>query len=275
MELSFQELSLSGAVLACLGLSSLFVVSLYVVDPGLSRNHPKTVRRRLFAIVGVCFCSPLYIWLCSDTHVKDGQSMLELLGVYTSEGLVRALIVPMLLVLMLYAGPIVQCLSEGDHPLEHIAGERWDLIIRNYMLAPFAEEFVFRACMMPLLLPTLGPLWTILCSPLLFGLAHVHHLLDWFRRKDGTTFMNAVLVVLLQVAYTSVFGVFSAFLIYRMGHLVSPVVSHVLCNALGLPPFDTLGSHRHKNIVAAVYVIGLLAFVLLLWPLTSSSMALF
>lgn len=268
--LSFHDLSLYGAVLASLGLSSLFVVSLYVVDPGLSRNHPKTVRRRLLAIVGVCFCSPVYLWLFSDAQAQDGQSMLELLGVHTSEGLLSALLVPVLLVLVLYAGPIVQCLSDGDYPFEHIASERGDLVTRNYIIAPFAEEFVFRACMMPLLLPTLGPQWTIICSPLLFGLAHVHHLLDWFRRKDGTSFLNAILSVLLQVAYTSVFGVFSAFLFYRTGHLVSPVVSHILCNALGLPPFETLGSHRHRNIVAGVYVIGLLGFILLLWPLTSS-----
>ncbi len=270
--LSFHELSLYGAVLASLGLSCLFVVSLYVVDPGLSRNHPKTVQRRLLAIVGVCFCSPFYLWLCSDAQIKDGQSMWELLGVHTSEGLLSALVVPVLLVLVLFAGPIVQCLSDGENPFEHIAGERVDLIVRNYVIAPFAEEFVFRACMMPLLLPTLGPQWTILCSPLLFGLAHVHHLLDWFRRKDGTSFLNAILSILLQVTYTSVFGMFSAFLFYRSGHLVSPVVSHILCNAFGLPPFETLGSHPHRNIVAAVYVLGLLGFMLLLWPLTSTSL---
>ncbi len=265
MELSFNELSWYGALLASLGLSCLFVVSLYVVDQGLSRNHPITVRRRLLAIVGVCFCSPFYLWLCSDNQVKDGQSMSELLGVHTLEGLLNALIFPVLLVLVLYAGPIVQCVSDGENPFEHIANERGDLIVRNYIIAPFAEEFVFRACMMPLLLPTLGPQWTILCSPLFFGLAHVHHLLDWFRRKDGTLFLNAILSILLQVVYTSVFGVFSAFLFYQTGQLASPVVSHILCNTLGLPPFETLGVHSHRTMVAAVYVIGLCGFILLLW----------
>lgn len=264
MELSFHELSFHAALLACLGLSSLFVVSLYVVDPGLSRNHPKTVQRRLLAIVSVCIFSPFYIWLWRDSEVRDGQSVWRILGVSTTEGLLYALIVPVVLVLILYAGPIVQYLSEGEHPFEHIAAERWDIIIRNYMLAPFAEEFVFRACMMPLLLPTVGPKWTILCCPLLFGLAHVHHLVDWFRRNDGTPLTNAILSVLLQVAYTSVFGMFSAYLFYHTGHLLSPVVSHVLCNALGLPPFESLGSHRHRNTVAAVYVIGLVSFIVLI-----------
>ena len=272
MELSFQDLSLQGALLACLGLCSIFVVSLYVVDPGLSRNHPKTVKRRLIAIVGVCICSPFYMWFFSDTEVKNGRLIWEVLGVHTSDGLLPAFIVPLLLVVVLYAGPIVQCLSEKENPFEHIAEERWDIIVRNYVVAPFAEEFVFRACMMPFLLPTLGALWTVLCCPLLFGVAHVHHLLDWFRRKDGTPLTNALLSVLLQVVYTSVFGVFSAFLFYRIGHLLSPVVSHILCNALGLPPFETLGSHPYRQMVAVVYIVGLVGFILLLQPLTSEAL---
>ena len=270
--LSFQELSLSGAVLACFELSCLFVVSLYIVDPGLSRNHPKTVRRRLLAIVGVCICSPAFLWLWSDNNVTDGQCMWEILGVHTFDGFVSALFLPVLLVLILYAGPIIQSISEGDLLFEHVVGERTDIIIRNYLFAPFAEEFVFRACMMPLLLPSLGDMWTILCCPLFFGLAHVHHVLEWFRRKDGTPLSSTLLAVLLQVGYTSVFGVFSAFLFARTRHLVSPVVSHALCNVLGLPHFESLPCHPHRNVVVVVYVAGLLTFLCLLWPLTSPSL---
>lgn len=272
MALSFQELSLSGAVLACFQLSCLFVVSLYIVDPGLSRNHPKTVRRRLLVIVGVCICSPVLLWVWSDNTVTDGQSIWEILGVHTSDGLICALFLPLLLVLILYAGPIVQALSEGDSLVEHVISERTDIVIRNYVFAPFAEEFVFRACMMPLLLPSLGVMWTIFCCPLFFGLAHLHHVLEWFRRNDGTPLSNTLLGVLLQVVYTSIFGVFSAFLYFRTNHLVSPVVSHALCNILGLPHFESLPNHPYRNIVLVVYVAGLLTFLCLLWPLTSPSL---
>lgn len=270
--MSFEELRLVDAVLACLGLSSFFVVSLYAVDPGLSRNHPKTVRRRLLAIVVVCVCSPVYLWLWSDAHERAGRSVWELLGIHMSKGIFPALLIPVCLVMVLYAGPVLQVLTEGDSLVEHVLSERMDINIRNYIFAPFAEEFVFRGCMVPLLLPSLGFKWTVFCCPLFFGLAHVHHLLEWYRRKDGTSFATALLSVLLQVGYTSIFGAFSAFLFIRTTHLASPVVSHALCNVLGLPHFESLPNHPHRTIVLVTYVVGLLAFMCLLWPLTSPTL---
>jgi len=34
---------------------------------------------------------------------------------------------------------------------------------------PFTEEFVFRACMLPVLVPSLGENWSLLLCPLFFG----------------------------------------------------------------------------------------------------------
>ena len=35
--------------------------------------------------------------------------------------------------------------------------------------APLTEEIVYRACMIPLLVPSLGLFWAVLICPLLFG----------------------------------------------------------------------------------------------------------
>lgn len=72
----------------------------------------------------------------------------------------------------------------------------------------------------------------------------------------------------LQVAYTSLFGSFSAFLFLRTGHLLTPVLSHMLCNMLGLPPVESLPQHPRSGLVAGAYVAGLLAFLALLFPTT-------
>jgi len=37
------------------------------------------------------------------------------------------------------------------------------------MQGPFTEEFVFRACMLPVLVPSLGENWSLFLCPLFFG----------------------------------------------------------------------------------------------------------
>ena len=261
LELSFAELSLPGALAACFGLSCIFVLSLYVVDPGLPRNHPTTVRRRARAIILVCIAGPVYMWLWSDGN-SNGKPLLEVLGIRWN-GVIPAALLPLVLVSVLYIGPIVQSLTSGDSLTEHITTERTDLNIRNYIIAPFAEEFVFRACMVPVLLPHLGELLTVLLCPLFFGLAHTHHLVEWIRNGHGTLLMACV-TILVQVSYTSIFGMFSAFLFIKTGHLLSPVISHSCCNMFGLPQFEALPKHKHVVLIGVVYVLGLCGFIALL-----------
>ena len=269
MEVSFEELSPAARVLSCVGLSTLFVSSLYAVDTGLSRNHPKTVRRRLAVIGVVCSISPLYLWLCADLQVHDSRNhLLHILGIRSS-GILQAVLVPVILVAVLYAGPILQTLSEGHSLFGHVINDRTDTNFRTYVFAPFAEEFVFRACMVPLLLPWLGPSWSTVVCPLFFGLAHIHHIVEWYRRGDGSPLSNALLTVAVQFCYTSLFGIFSAFLFVRTGHLASPVISHALCNALGLPEFESVSSHPYKRSVGVAYILGLVLFLVLLKPLTN------
>lgn len=49
----------------------------------------------------------------------------------------------------------------------------WNLtdlqFLRSHVVAPVAEEFVFRACMMPLLLQCFRPMTAIFIAPLFFG----------------------------------------------------------------------------------------------------------
>lgn len=51
--------------------------------------------------------------------------------------------------------------------------------------APLSEEFVFRACMLPLLVPSLGEGWAIFICPLLFGVGE-------FKKKEFCTYLHSV-----------------------------------------------------------------------------------
>lgn len=269
LEISFAGLSCAGAVASCFGLASIFVLSLYAVDTGLSRNHPNTVRRRVAVILLVCLGAPLYVWAWSDGG-GAGQPLPLVLGLRT-RGLLQAATLPLLLVLVLFLGPLLQTLTSGESLLDPITSERVDLVLRNYLIAPFAEEFIFRACMVPLLLPHLGEMLTVFLCPLYFGLAHTHHLVEWLRQGKGSFFV-ACASVLVQFTYTSIYGMFSAFLFIRTGHLASPVLTHALCNVLGLPPFEHVPQHRHPVWISIAYVAGLIGFIALLSPLTSPAL---
>ena len=224
------------------------------------------------AIFCVCVAAPLYVWAWSS-HGKQRdhgvESLWRVLG-FKTEGLVLATLCPLVLVLLAYLGPLVHLLSIGENLFGNLSEDRIDISVRNYIVAPFSEEFIFRACMLPFLLPHLGHFWTILLCPLFFGIAHLHHFFEWLRDRD-TSITEAVLGLFGQVGYTSLFGVFSAFLFVRTGHLVSPVLAHSLCNMFGLPPVDLLAIHAHPVAMAALYIVGLVAFIVLLFPLTEPS----
>lgn len=255
------------ALFASFCLGCVFVLSLYAVDPGLPRDHPTTIRRRVTAILCTCLVAPGYLWLWSDGAASDKTSLLELLGVRWA-GLIQALLYPLVLVAVLYTGPIVQHVT-SDEPW--YTNERSEIIVRNYLVAPFAEEFVFRGCMVPLLLPSLGATRTILFCPLFFGLAHVHHIVELAKRGD-VSLLAACGVTLVQVCYTSIYGMFSAFLLLRTGHLVSAIITHAFCNFMGFPDFGGVLTHARANLVKAAYVLGLIGFLILLSPLTEPSL---
>ena len=267
---SFEELSGTWVFAACLGLATIFVASLYLVSAGLPRDHPVTIRRRILAIACVCLAAPAYLWAWSSDG-ESGESLLRVLGLKT-EGLFWAALSPVVLVSLAYLGPLVHFAWLRHNPFTGLfAGERRDIAFRNFVAAPFAEELVFRACLVPLLRPSLGDLWTIILCPLFFGLAHLHHLAEW-ARNGGEPLTDVLVELVLQVGYTSVFGMFSAFLFVRSGHLLSPILAHSYCNILGLPPLDAVPSHPYPLSLFTVYVVGLLTFVLLLFPLTSPSL---
>lgn len=45
---------------------------------------------------------------------------------------------------------------------------------RNQLVAPFSEEFTFRACMLPILLQCVSPGKAIFIAPLFFGVGELH-----------------------------------------------------------------------------------------------------
>ena len=74
--------------------------------------------------------------------------LLPLLGL-RAEGLLQAIVKPTLLTASLFAGPLLQLLLTGKTQQQAAVPLQ---TLRNLFIAPFTEEFCFRACMSPLFL---------------------------------------------------------------------------------------------------------------------------
>ena len=268
---SYDHLSLPWALCLCFLFAVLFVGSLYLADVGLPRDHPRTLRRRMSAVSAVCAISPILLWTLSESGGRHG--LLAAMGIrWDPLEFVMAVIVAVILVGVLYMGPIMAEVWSGDSRLlEPIELERQDIVLRNFVVAPISEELVFRSCMFPLLLPKLGPVWTVFVCPLFFGVAHLHHAIEHVR-MGSMKLSQALLMTLLQATYTSIFGMFSGILLIRTGQIVSAIVAHSLCNFFGFPDIYSIADHRNPVWVSIMYVLGLIGFLYLLYPLTSPSL---
>ena len=144
---------------------------------------------------------------------------------------------------------------------------------RSYIISPFTEEFVFRSCMLPLLLPHLGLAKLILVTPLFFGLAHLHHIIEGAILNEAPI-EHLIAEHLFQFIYTYIFGIYSSFLFLRTGNFFSSFVSHSFCNVMGFPNIRQLFTEfefKFKMFLSAMYVLGLICFFSLINPLTQPS----
>nr|XP_046267464.1 CAAX prenyl protease 2-like [Scatophagus argus] len=265
-------------VLSCLLLACLYVGSLYVWRISLPRDHPSVIKRRCASVLLVSALSPAVVkaWM-NWADVRVDVSVWELMGVRL-EGLVPAATLPLLLTAVFYLGPLVH--SALDNP-KGFTGElqcaldvqSWRLCVgdavwlRNQVVAPATEELVFRGAMLPMLVPCTGPTAAIFMAPLFFGVAHFHHIIE--QRHLHKHSMRVILLVSgMQFLYTTVFGAFTAFIFMRTGHVMGPVLCHSFCNSQGLPDISSALQHPQRSALLFCYLMGLLLFLVLLFPLT-------
>jgi len=239
------------------------------------RDHPSTIKRRFVSAFCMLFVSPPFVVAFGTRALLDapGATLASVIG-FRSEGMISAVVIPLFLTAALFLGPLVMA-SVNDVRIKLImmphywAQSMRDLIWwRNYVVAPFTEEYTFRACMLPILLGYFTPVGSIAISPFFFGIAHLHHMIE--RIRKGQDIQTAVMISLFQSTYTTIFGMYSAFLFVRTGHIAAPVVAHGFCNFMGFPDFNELLNHppRTRAILSAFFLLGVLLFFVLLFPLT-------
>lgn len=189
------------------------------------------------------------------------------------------------------------------------------VLFRNLLFAPITEEVVYRAVIIATLCVTSiatvqqptqegeestllvingidginygTPLpWVLsrpvpmaLFSTLFFGVAHAHHLVE--KISNGTPVPAAMVSTIVQLTYTSIFGFIAAILFMRTGNIYCPIISHQICNLVGLPNLGFLQSngrgsqsneyaclYEYRHILMFLHAAGLVLFTFLLLPLT-------
>jgi prenyl protein peptidase len=283
-----------------------FVGVLFVVSsPDDNRNAASVIRRRLLAVgavtaFGVCTMAGVYLLdggeLRRSRTNDEGTAataasltgFLAWLGVRTEHCLLAALL-PLFLSVALFTGPLVVDFCRRT-PAQVLAAMKQSFAanpsaknnssvrlqtLRDLVFAPLFEEIVFRGCVCTLLL---GSGWSfgvvVLCSPLLFGLAHMHHVL-YKVRVLHMPLKRALLQLMGVLAYTSLFGMFASFCYLRTGHLIAAILPHMFCNMMGAP--TDLGWWHDKSdalhgirwFLLGAFFAGITLFTMLLYPLTS------
>lgn len=103
---------------------------------------------------------------------------------------------------------------------------------------PLTEEVLFRSAAVPLmLLAQTSVTKTIFLSPVVFGLAHLHHFYEFRLTHPQVPVAAAALRSLFQLAFTSLFGAYATFVYLRTGSLLAIFMVHAFCNCMGLPRF--------------------------------------
>jgi prenyl protein peptidase len=189
--------------------------------------------------------------------------------------LLKSIFCSLFLTMVLFAGPIVQNFMNRNIKYALSSENKLDTLTdltvwRNYIISPFTEEFVFRSCMIPLLIPHLGFVKTVLITPLFFGMAHLHHIIEGYCLNQQS-FKMLCIQHLFQFTYTYIFGAYSSYLFIRTGSFFSSFFSHAFCNLMGFPNFHEMyyefgGLHRIVLLVS--YVIGLISFFCIISTVT-------
>mmetsp|Transcript_43564 Transcript_43564/g.111380 ORF Transcript_43564/g.111380 Transcript_43564/m.111380 type:complete len:303 (+) Transcript_43564:80-988(+) len=274
----------------CAAIGALYVGLLYVWR-GRPRNHPGTIRRRMASVAATCLLSwlPAYLLAASRCarpshpahhrlslapHLEDQSpaGVMHLLGL-RADGLLAAVTLPLCLTATLFAGPLLLLaldISDFDHvrfwPPSSLQAAR------DYLFAPITEEWAFRACMIPALcLDSWSASRAVLLTPLFFGAAHLHHVHEAVVYQ-GCRLADALAVMGFQMAYTTVFGWYAAWLLVRTGHVAAPIVAHAFCNFMGFPSFGRMLGHRHRNPLLVSLVLGVVLFAVSICPLTDPTL---
>ncbi|TAQ85648.1 hypothetical protein B7494_g6027 [Chlorociboria aeruginascens] len=210
-------------------------------SPNLSRDAPSVIRARIRSVTVSCILCSIATFVALSS-VKNGTPVraLHRMG-YFPFG-VEETVKGLTLTAILFLGPLFEAgCVEGEWRNWirlrglGVATSGW-IGWRNIVAGPVTEEILFRSASVPLLLLSqTSNTTTIFLTPIIFGLAHIHHFYEFRITHPHTPVIGALLRSLLQFTYTTLFGGYATFLYLRTGSLLNVILVHSFCNWMGFP----------------------------------------
>lgn len=274
----------------CLLVALAYVLSFHATKPATpaARNSDAEIKRRALCVLAACALAWIPLGLATTRsrgteHGCGNLAMLELMGVH-SRGVLSAAATAALLVLTFYGGVVlleVVRIATARPPRGGGAFDDGDahkttaMHLRNLVIAPLAEEWAFRSCMLPLLRlhGRLSPWTSVFVAASIFAVAHGHHHVTYDTATRKLTVAYPATMA-LQMTYTTLFGAFAGALLLRTGTIAAPLAAHVMCNALGFPNFGAVVPDAARRPLAhraalAVIALGIVAFAFAIGPATA------
>jgi prenyl protein peptidase len=223
----------------------IYVLPLYAWNatrpsPTRSRDAPEAIRARIRAVTfSTTVCSVLTLLILQFLDASP-LSPLHLMGYWPVDLFTSAKAV--FLTALLFAGPLFENLViDGEwrewtrlDPLKRVWAD-WPTW-RNLVAGPVTEECLFRSAAVPLLLVMDSNVTSVIyLSPLVFGIAHVHHFYEFRITHPHVSLPAAVVRSVIQFSYTYLFGIYATFIFIRTGSLPAVILIHTFCNYMGLP----------------------------------------
>ncbi|KAJ9150844.1 CaaX protease [Pleurostoma richardsiae] len=287
------------AVILLVAYTVSYVVPFYLLpttrpSATISRDAPSVIRTRITLVSATCFvCSVATFLILTKKANTSFQDAAHSMG-YWPLGLLEA-VRSLLLTALLFLGPLFETLvvcggwrnwlSLG--PMKELLDE-WTTW-RNIVAGPVTEEILFRSASVPLMLTArTSAARTVFLSPVIFGLAHIHHFYEFRLTHPKVPVFAGILRSVLQFSFTTLFGAYATFLFLRTGSLVAICLVHAFCNSMGLPRLwghvQPGGVERTNAKTKGVFSCTIAYYILLvagatlwcrnLWSLTESSHAL-
>lgn len=280
---------LEASLYACV-ISFCFVFNLYLLVPkqvtNLPRSDVRQIKWRIFSVVlTIMLAIATYPYLfCENEAIFWSSGFDAIKNMLGWRSIDRATFVPLLHVVILYFGSFVTSImqhrlvymikrdSHENYPEENFFrfisrrviytnkqrfSNRWQAS-RDFVVAPLAEEIIFRACIIPpfLLSGKISVVAICWLAPLFFGVAHAHHAVTKIR--NGAPLKAVLFSTLFQLLYTTLFGAYESYCFIKIGSLPALVMVHSFCNFIGLPDvsllFGTIKGNGNERVMKSVKI---------------------
>ncbi|KAH8803218.1 hypothetical protein F5884DRAFT_739444 [Xylogone sp. PMI_703] len=210
-------------------------------SPTLTRDAPSVIRARIRSVTLSCtICGIFTFSIISSSEHGSVTRALHYMGFFPI-GIIET-VKCLALTGILFLGPLFESgIVEGgwkDWLRLRGVGDALGSWMgwRNIVAGPVTEELLFRSISVPLLLLSqTSNTTTIFLTPIIFGIAHIHHFYEFRLTHPRTPVIAALLRSLFQFTYTTLFGGYVTFLFLRTGSVLAVTLVHSFCNCMGLP----------------------------------------